>query len=125
MSLTDVYNTLSARDQELEKEAAIELEKQAEEDAAGRIMARGFYDELQKLAESANFGDSSKQVGSKGPGKTIKSKGYDTGGGATGPSFGGTSRRQHKAPKAPKLKPGKFGGGNKVKGTTGQITDKK
>jgi len=50
-SLTQLYNeALLPLDAELEKQAS-ELVKQAEEeDAAGRIMARGFADELQKLA---------------------------------------------------------------------------
>jgi hypothetical protein len=49
-SLTDVYNHVASKDAELEKQAA-ELIKEAEEqDAAGRIMARGFADELAKLA---------------------------------------------------------------------------
>ena len=51
-TLTDLYNqAIVPMDAELEKQAA-ELVKQAEEeDAAGRIMARGFADELHKLAE--------------------------------------------------------------------------
>ena len=50
-SLTELYeNMLVPQDEELEKQAG-ELIKQAEEeDAAGRIMARGFADELNKLA---------------------------------------------------------------------------
>jgi len=50
-SLTDLYNQqIVPLDEELEKQAA-EMWKQAEEeDAAGRIMARGFADELSKLA---------------------------------------------------------------------------
>lgn len=48
-SLTDIYAQLSAQDNELQKQAE-ELQKQAEEeDAAGRIMARGFADELNNL----------------------------------------------------------------------------
>jgi len=52
-SLTELYNeAIVPLDAELEKQAA-ELIKQAEEeDAAGRIMARGFADELNKLAET-------------------------------------------------------------------------
>ena len=50
MSLVDVLEQLESVDEEMEKEAS-ELEKiAAEEDAAGRIMARGFMDELNKLA---------------------------------------------------------------------------
>lgn len=44
-SLTNVYETLVDAD-------ADEFEKIAEEDAAGRIMARGFMDELIKMAEN-------------------------------------------------------------------------
>lgn len=61
-SLTELYNSaLVPLDAELEKQAAAELEQYAveeaemikeaeEQDAAGRIMARGFADELEKLA---------------------------------------------------------------------------
>lgn len=50
-SLTEIYEQLNEVDGELEKEAE-ELHKLAEEeDAAGRIMARGFADELNKLIE--------------------------------------------------------------------------
>jgi len=49
-SMTEIYETLSAKDAELlEKQAAIKIAEE-EEDAAGRIMARGFADELAKLA---------------------------------------------------------------------------
>jgi hypothetical protein len=48
-SLTEICDSLNARDAELEKQAA-ELTKLAqEEEAAGRIMARGFADELNGL----------------------------------------------------------------------------
>jgi hypothetical protein len=43
MSLVDTYEKIAAADAE-------RFEKLAEEDAAGRIMARGFMDELNKLA---------------------------------------------------------------------------
>ena len=50
MSLVDVLNHLESVDEEMEKEAS-EMEKiAAEEEAAGRITARGFMDELNKLA---------------------------------------------------------------------------
>ena len=50
MGLADLYNEMASQDGELQKEAA-ELKKlAAEEEAAGRITARGFMDELQKLA---------------------------------------------------------------------------
>jgi len=49
-SLVDLYEGLLVpRDEELQKQAS-QLTKQAEEeDAAGRIMARGFADELNRL----------------------------------------------------------------------------
>ena len=50
MSLVDLYAAMEESDHELTKEAE-ELEKlAAEEEAAGRIMARGFMDELNKVA---------------------------------------------------------------------------
>ncbi len=50
MSLSNFYSKMTAGEYELEKEAH-ELEKlAAEEEAAGRITARGFMDELYKLA---------------------------------------------------------------------------
>ncbi len=65
-SLTDVYNTVASRDADLEKQAA-ELYKQAEEeDAAGRIMARGFADELNKLAAPYTAGENVTDTGPKG-----------------------------------------------------------
>ena len=44
MSLVDLLNEMEEQDEEMSKIAA-------EEDAAGRIMARGFVDELNKIAE--------------------------------------------------------------------------
>ena len=57
-TLTEVYEKLASVDptikEQLEQQAT-ELEKTAEEeDAAGRIMARGFADELQKIAVDAS-----------------------------------------------------------------------
>lgn len=55
MSLVDVLNQLETADEEMEKEAQ-EMEKiAAEEEAAGRITARGFMDELNKLAQTMQF----------------------------------------------------------------------
>lgn len=55
MSLAEFLNEMEAYDDEMNKEAA-ELEKMAaEEEAAGRIMARGFMDELNKLAQDMKF----------------------------------------------------------------------
>jgi len=54
MSLADLYDVMVSNDDEMSKEAS-EMEKMAaEEDAAGRIMARGFMDELNKLAADVN-----------------------------------------------------------------------
>lgn len=51
MSLVDILEQLEYVDDEMEKEAS-EMEKfAAEEEAAGRIMARGFMDELNKIAQ--------------------------------------------------------------------------
>ena len=51
MSLTELYDQISSADNELQKEAE-EMDKlAAEEEAAGRITARGFMDELQKMAQ--------------------------------------------------------------------------
>jgi hypothetical protein len=54
MSLADMYEKIAAADHEVEEqyEELSDVEKVAEEyDAAGRIMARGFMDELNKLAQ--------------------------------------------------------------------------
>lgn len=50
-SLTEVHQAISSKDAELEKQAAVLIKQAEEEDAAGRIMARGFFDEFYKLAE--------------------------------------------------------------------------
>ena len=50
-TLTDLYNQqLVPLDQELEKQASVMVKQAEEEEFAGRIMARGFADELNKLA---------------------------------------------------------------------------
>jgi hypothetical protein len=50
-SLTELYNQqIVPMDEELEKQATEMWKEAEEEDAAGRIMARGFADELDKLA---------------------------------------------------------------------------
>jgi hypothetical protein len=55
MSLVDVLGQLEAVDTEMEKEAEEHEKLAAEEEAAGRIMARGFMDELNKLAQDMQF----------------------------------------------------------------------
>ena len=110
-SLTELYNTaIVPADEELEKQAA-EMEKQAaEEEAAGRIMARGFASELNKLAAPAHQWPKASGGGPSSGSGTIKTKpGYDTGSGATAPTV--------KTPKvvgAPKIKPPTAGGGSTV-----------
>lgn len=52
MSLVDVLSQLEATDYEMEKEATEHEKFAAEQEAAGRIMARGFMDELNKLAQA-------------------------------------------------------------------------
>nr|NIR12959.1 hypothetical protein [Desulfobacterales bacterium] len=55
MSLVDVLNQLETADEEMEKEAQEHEKIAAEEEAAGRITARGFMDELNKLAQAMQF----------------------------------------------------------------------
>jgi hypothetical protein len=49
-SITEIYESLSAKDAVLLEKQAAQMKIAEEEDAAGRIMARGFADELSKLA---------------------------------------------------------------------------
>jgi len=49
-NLTDIHHQLSSADQVYLEKQAEQYKIAEEEDAAGRIMARGFADELQKLA---------------------------------------------------------------------------
>lgn len=67
-NLTDVYNRISAADAEiLEKQATIKIADD-EEDAAGRIMARGFADEFRKLAGPYDLAGSGATGGNVGLG---------------------------------------------------------
>ena len=69
MSLADMYEKIAAADQEIEEqyEELSDVEKTAAEyDAAGRIMARGFMDELNKLAQMPPTGPSKKLEGLAG-----------------------------------------------------------
>lgn len=104
-SLTDVYETISAADAELLEKQAAHIKQAEEEDAAGRIMARGFMDELHKLAQEPavqGFSDKTNKM-TKAP--SIKAN-YSVGTGATGPS--GITRR---TPVAPPLPPGSAAAG--------------
>jgi hypothetical protein len=61
MSLTDMYEKIASYDEEIEQQYSelSDTEKTAAEyDAAGRIMARGFADELNKLAQMPPTGPS-------------------------------------------------------------------
>lgn len=54
MSLAEMYEKIASMDNEEQYEEISDVEKTAAEyDAAGRIMARGFADELNKLAANA------------------------------------------------------------------------
>jgi hypothetical protein len=84
-NLTDIHNQLSAADQVYLEKRAEQIKIAEEEDAAGRIMARGFADELQKLAGGYNTAETF-NTGPKGGsfkpnvGGIIQSKpGYDLG----------------------------------------------
>ena len=50
-TLTDIYNDINAQDAVYLEKRAEEIKVAEEEDAAGRITARGFADELHKLAQ--------------------------------------------------------------------------
>lgn len=56
-SLVDVYNNLAEADAEILEKQAAEIKLAEEEDAAGRIMARGFADELEKIAQGQATGN--------------------------------------------------------------------
>jgi len=134
-SLTELYDqALVPMDNELEKQAE-EMWKQAEEeDAAGRIMARGFADELNKLSMPMGTGYGHGKGMKYGPGDgmvppapapqtakplptpggSIKSAPYQTGGGATAPKA--VAKRPTFKPPAPKTqaKTGTFQAGSKI-----------
>jgi hypothetical protein len=119
-SLTEVYNQLDSKDAELEKQAAEIIKIGEEEDAAGRIMARGFADELHKLADAYGSGYDPLAAGRAGRKKTPKvAPATDTN--APGQAFGSKTKMnpvtgahqnpgQPKPPAAPKAKVS-FGGG--------------
>ena len=125
-TLTDIYNQISAQDAELLEKQAEVIKEAEEHDAAGRIMARGFADELHKIAQgndAMQWPRAAKGVGVAGG--TIKTGPYRTGGGATGPNLSVTHRRT-RTPSVPNIAQGKgnFGKGKMV-GIAGQIKSKK
>jgi hypothetical protein len=95
-NLTDIHQQLSAVDHVyLEKQAeAIKIAE--EEDAAGRIMARGFADELAKLAQEVRGASG---WGPAYAGGSVPSGNYKTGTGATGQGYTLPPRQQ------PQVKP--------------------
>jgi len=60
-NLTEVYNQFASIDEQLEKQASAMVKQAEEEQFAGRIMARGFADELNKLAQAPQFGSAGMQ----------------------------------------------------------------
>lgn len=69
MSLADMYEKIASYDEEIEEqyEELTDTEKTAAEyDAAGRIMARGFMDELDKLAQMPPTGPTKGVLGAAG-----------------------------------------------------------
>ena len=96
-TLTDLYNqAIVPMDEELEKQAT-ELVKQAEEeDAAGRIMARGFADEMNKLAGGVQAITGQKPTGTGALDPAVRQPS----------AAGGGMKALSKAlPKQPKVKP--------------------
>ena len=63
-NLTDIHNQLSAADQVHLEKRAEQIKIAEEEDAAGRIMARGFADELTKIADEG-YGNIINRPGAK------------------------------------------------------------
>jgi hypothetical protein len=99
ITLTYIYNQISAQDAQLLEKQAEVLKIAEEHDAAGRIMARGFADELHKIAqgETPQWPRQAAGVGSQGG--TIKTGPYQTGGGRTAPTT--ISRRPAFSPPKP------------------------
>lgn len=78
-TLTDLYNEqIVPLDQELEKQASEMIKQAEEEEFAGRIMARGFADEMNKLAEGIIPMGKGEEYG------TVKSKSYAQANAGTG-----------------------------------------
>jgi len=64
-NLTDVYNQIAEADVTMLEKQAAHIKVAEEEDAAGRIMARGFADELTKIAGGGDMGYGSSDGTSK------------------------------------------------------------
>lgn len=104
-NLTDVYNQIAHADVEILEKQAAQIKVAEEEDAAGRIMARGFADELQKLAgpyDLAGPGATGGNVGLKGRGiKAPKVKDISKGKGSFKPGSTVGAAGDIKPPPAP------------------------
>lgn len=117
-TLTDVYDTMASKDVELEKQASEIIKQAEEEDAAGRITARAFADELSKLAEVSEYKPTKPAAGgfasgaANRQGGTIPSGGFGTSGGgaATGAGFG-AGQAKRKQPRPPVKDAGAAGSG--------------
>jgi len=103
-SLTDIHNQLSAADQVYLEKHAEQIKIAEEEDAAGRIMARGFADELTKLAEPAQRPTFSPPVESAGAGGNVFKPG-DKINAVTGANQTGKARGAGPSPTPPAAKP--------------------
>ena len=98
MSLADMYEKIAAYDEEQYEELSDTEKTAAEYDAAGRIMARGFADELNKLAEGqVSFGKTTVKPAPKSP--LMKSTGI-----ASGPTPKLQAAAQRKPKKSTQLK---------------------
>lgn len=123
-TLTDIYQDISARDAlyiekhaEQQHQAGLVKLAEEEEDAAGRITARGFADELHKLAGNDRPATPPATATKMKLAPPVKVKPPKVGGGDTGGSYGLPGGRAIKAPPVPSLKgKGQFGKGDTVTG---------
>lgn len=123
-NLTDIHNQLSVADQVYLEKRAEQIKIAEEEDAAGRIMARGFADELTKLAQPVAPSLSvPKPLAVPGGDKSVPAA-YKTGGN-TGGNYGMGGMQGRGAPKAPGVEAPKsadgsaYGGKSKLNPVTG------
>ena len=98
-SLVDVHEKIASQDEVYFNEREELLKVAEEEDAAGRIMARGFADELQKLADGAGIMGPAPQVNIN-PAQMAQAAANKAR--ATAPGQGGGMTVQGQRPQAPK-----------------------
>lgn len=102
-SLTEIHEKLAEADSVIAEQNYELYKEAAEEEAAGRITARGFYDELSKLAAAA--------MGSEGPGLAPEPKADAATGNLGGKIMGkpglNTGAGAARAMKAPATLPGR------------------